>query len=108
MSRLEEINAKHDQLRALLTAHKADALWLRRINNIAWITAGADASIAVNTDMGAYSVLVTADKRFVYTSNIEHTRLYAEEGLEDLGFEYHTSHWYAGDQPGAGHVTDDG
>ncbi|MBC7813827.1 MAG: M24 family metallopeptidase [Burkholderiales bacterium] len=109
MNRLEEINAKHEQIRALLNAHKADALWLRRINNIAWITAGADASIAVNTDMGAYSVLVTVDKLIVYTSNIEHTRLYAEEGLEELGFEYHASHWYAGDQPDTGTIiTDDG
>lgn len=109
MNRIEEINIKHDRLRALLAAHQADALWLRLTRNIAWFTAGADASIAVDSDTGAYSVLVTADRRTIVTNNIEATRLRAEELFEDLGFEFEVFPWHAGrtpDQPRL--ITDSG
>ncbi len=99
MNRLEEINIKHDRLRGLLEARQADALWLRATRNIAWFTAGADASIPVDSDTGAYSVLVTADRRVVYTNNIEATRLRAEEDFESLGFTYEEFPWHAARQP---------
>lgn len=99
MNRLEEINIKHDRLRSLLQARQADALWLRATRNIAWFTAGADASIPVDSDTGAYSVLVTADRRTIYTNNIEATRLHAEEDFESLGFTYEEFPWHAARQP---------
>lgn len=109
MDRLQEINFKHDQVRALLRAYNAETLWLRRVKNIAWITAGADASIAIDGDFGAYSVIVTAEKRVVITDNIEETRLRAEENFESLGFEYAVSPWYAGKPPAMpGLIVDDG
>ncbi|GIL08670.1 MAG: peptidase M24 [Chloroflexota bacterium] len=104
MNRLEEINSKHDRLRDLLQARQADALWLRATRNIAWFTAGADASIAIDGDNGAYSVLVTADRRIVYTNNIELTRLRAEEDFESLGFVYEESPWHAARQPDTPHM----
>jgi antitoxin VapB len=107
MQRLEEINAKHESLRGLLQRHKADGLWLRRTRNLAWITAGADASIPADSDYGAYSIFVTGDKRIVYTSNIEATRIHAEEKLEDLGFEYAEYPWHSARQPDAA-LTDEG
>lgn len=99
MNRLEEINIKHDRLRGLLEARRADALWLRATRNIAWFTAGADASIPVDSDTGAYSVLVTADRRAIYTNNIELTRLRAEEDFESLGFVFEEFPWHVGGQP---------
>lgn len=95
MERLEEVNLKHDKLRALLEEHKADALLLRRVRNIAWVTAGADASIVNDTDYGVYSILITADKRSVVTNNIEAPRIHAEDKLEDLGFETSETPWHA-------------
>jgi antitoxin VapB len=110
MTRLQEIDHKHAQIRALLEQHKAPALWLRRTRNLAWITAGADASIPVETDYGMYSILITPEKRVVYTNNIELTRLKGEEHFEELGFEYVDFPWW---QPGrnpdhAGQLTDEG
>ncbi|NWG15907.1 MAG: M24 family metallopeptidase [Chloroflexi bacterium] len=107
MNRLEEINFKHDQIRALLERRQADSLWLRRTRNLAWITAGADASIPVDADYGAYSVLLTRDKRVVYTTNIEATRLHAEEAFEALGFEYVEYPWHQPTAP-ANALLDDG
>jgi Xaa-Pro aminopeptidase len=109
MDRLQEINVKHDQVRALLRAHNAETLWLRRVKNIAWITAGADASIAIDGDFGAYSVMVTAEKRVIITDNIEETRLRAEENFEALGFEFAVSRWYESQPPAMpGLIVDDG
>jgi Xaa-Pro aminopeptidase len=95
MNRLEEINAKHDHLRPLLERHKTSALWLRRTRNIAWFTAGADASIVTASETGVYSILVTENKRFVYADNIEAARIHAEDNLEALGFDYSESPWFA-------------
>jgi antitoxin VapB len=99
MNRLEEINVKHDQIRALLERRQADSLWLRRTRNLGWITAGADASIPADSEYGAYSVLVTREKRAVYTTNIEATRLHAEENFEALGFEYVEYPWHQPQTP---------
>jgi antitoxin VapB len=107
MDRLQEINLKHDQLRALLARHQADGLWLRRTRNIAWLTAGADASIPADSETGAYSILVTANKRAVYTTNVEITRLRAEEQFEALGFEYVEFPWHAPQTPSAANLLAD-
>lgn len=95
MNQLQEIELKHNQIRALLETHKLKGLWLRRTRNIAWFTAGADAAIPVNNEMGAYSVLVTAEKRTIFGNNIELTRLRDEEPFEALGFDSREFPWYA-------------
>ncbi len=107
MNRLDEVNAKHDQLRALLLKHGAEGVWLRQTRNVAWITAGADPSIPLDDETGVFSVLVTPEKRVVYTNNIEITRIKAEDQLQDLGFEYHVYPWYAAEAPIGGHVISD-
>ena len=107
MNRLDEINAKHDLLRGLLAEHQADALWLGHTRNVAWFTAGADSSIPVDSDNGAYNILITADKRVIYTDNIEVTRLRAEEDFESLGFEFHEFPWYAREEPSVAHLISD-
>jgi Xaa-Pro aminopeptidase len=94
MNRLQEIDAKHEKIRALLAHRQAGGLWIRRTRNLAWITAGADASIPVETDYGMYSILITPEKRVVYTNNIEITRLRDEDALHTLGFDYQEFPWY--------------
>lgn len=109
MERLQEINHKHDSIRTLLKKHSAEGLWMCRTRNLAWFTGGADASIPTDAETGMYSVLVTADKRVVYTSNIEATRLRAEDRFEDLGFEIAEFPWHSPKEPEkAGIISDDG
>jgi hypothetical protein len=99
MTRLDEINHKHQQIRALLDQWQVEALWLRCTRNIAWFTAGADASIAINRDFGAYSLLITREQRLIYTTNIEAVRLRAEDRFHDDGFEYVEYPWHAPQHP---------
>lgn len=106
MNRLEEIEHKHRQLAQLLEARGAASLLLRRTRNIAWITAGADASIPVDTEFGVYSVLITPEKRTIVVNTIEHPRLEAEERLQDFGFDYAVSPWHAPEMPEATLVDD--
>jgi Xaa-Pro aminopeptidase len=107
MNRIAEIDHKHDQIRTLLQRHNAGGLWLRQTRNIAWFTAGADASIPVDDNDGAYSILVTPSARTVITTNIEATRLRGEEVFQDLGFEYIEFNWYAPAPPPAGNIITD-
>lgn len=106
MNRQQEVEFKHQQIRTVLDKHRIDGLWLRRSRNIAWFTAGADATIPVNNEMGAYSVLVTLDKRFIFGSNIELNRIRDEEPFAELGFEFAEFPWY--DPETADYFSDEG
>jgi antitoxin VapB len=108
MDRLQEIEHKHEQIRALLTQHDADGLWLRRARNVAWFTAGADPVIAADGENGAFSVVVTPAARLIVTDPIEAPRIRDEEHVEALGFAFSISPWYARETPdGARILTDD-
>ncbi len=109
MERLQEVDHKHEAIRALLKRHSAEGLWMCRTRNLAWFTAGADASIPTDAETGMYSILITATRRAIYTSNIEATRLRAEERFEDLGFEIVEYPWYTPKEPEkVGVISDDG
>jgi antitoxin VapB len=99
ITRLQEIDAKHEQMRALLAEANASAVWLRRPRNIAWFTAGLDSTIAAESETGVYSLFITPEKRFLYTDNIEATRLRAEDDVESLGFEVSEYPWHVGPPP---------
>jgi len=99
MNRQQEIDHKHDQLRTLMSAKKTNAIWIQRTRNIAWLTAGADASIPADVETGVYNILVTPEKRIIFTSNIEAPRLQAEEEFEALGFELHIYEWHRQNHP---------
>ncbi|MCY4525240.1 MAG: M24 family metallopeptidase [Anaerolineaceae bacterium] len=90
----DEVNRKHERLRALLAGHDAPALLLTQTRNLAWFSAGADASIPVDSDAGVWNALVTPARRDIVTNNIELTRLRAEDRLEDLGFGYQEYAWH--------------
>ncbi len=94
MNRLEEVQYKHDLIKKVLDAHQSDVMWVLKTRNIAWLTAGADASIPLDTEFGIYSLLYTRDARYVVTQNIEYPRLRDEEELESLGFEFKVYDWY--------------
>jgi antitoxin VapB len=99
MTRLEEVERKHARLRELLERRAAGSIWLRRTRNLSWITAGAEVSIAVDSETAPYSALITPEKRVIITDNIELPRLRKEEKFEDLGFEFAVSNWYARELP---------
>jgi antitoxin VapB len=85
---------KLQQIRELLAARELDAILLKRICNFAWLTDGASSYVNTAADQGAASLLVTADRQYVLTNNIEATRIGDEEPLRSLGFDFAVDPWY--------------
>ena len=82
------------QIRSVLAQRGLDAVVIKRIANFAWATDGAANYVGIAAEMGAASLLVTPDAQYVLTSNIEATRLAAEEPLEARGFAIRPGPWY--------------
>jgi Xaa-Pro dipeptidase len=77
-ARGEELAAKVASVAALLDAREADVIWLRRAENLAWITGGGD--LMVNREGSPVAdAVVTRDGLTVVTNRIEAARLEAEE-----------------------------
>lgn len=99
-----EIDEKMDRVRALLERRRLDAVRLRRAASFAWATGGADSAINTASDGGVAELVVTRDRRYLVTSNIEAPRFADEDGLAALGWEPAASPWHAGGDP-AGELT---
>lgn len=93
-----EVQSKLDLLRSLMADHGLDALWLRRIDNFAWLTGGIDTAVNVADIAGGPGILVTPDAATVWTNRIEAPRLDAD-GLGARGFDLHVSPWEAEEAP---------
>ncbi len=88
-----EVQAKLDRLRGLMAEKHVDAVWLRTVNNVAWITGGIDAAINTSDTVGVFTVLVTRDKAQVIASTIEGPRVSKEDQAEARGFEVLSPPW---------------
>jgi len=93
-----ELNLKLERIRHLLDESDLDAILLRRSDNFAWATCGADAHINTADSMGVASLLITKTNHFLVTNNIEATRLMQEEGLGEQGWESEVFPWFEGDK----------
>lgn len=89
-----EQSAKREAVGALLAARGLDALLLRRVSSFAWITCGARSEINTAVEAGEAQVLLTRDRRYLLTNNIEAPRLLGEEGLLAQGFEPRVHAWH--------------
>jgi antitoxin VapB len=78
-----------------MQAYKLDALLLQRVSSFAWATCGAASYVNAATTNGAASLLITKNKHYVITNNIEAPRLEQEEGLAAQKWEFKTSPWHA-------------
>jgi len=92
-----EFETKQERIQVLLDKHKLDGLLLRRVNNFAWATCGASASINRAESNGEASLLITRTGRHLITNNIEAARLVQEEKL-DSDWEFHVATWYEDQQ----------
>jgi antitoxin VapB len=90
-----EINIKLERIHKLLDQFELDALLLRQTGNFAWATCGADSFINRADSTGVASLLITRTNRYVLTTNIEAPRFIREEELEQKGWEFKISPWYA-------------
>jgi antitoxin VapB len=94
---MSEIQTKLERVRSLLDAYQMDALWLRLASSFAWATGGKSAYINTASSNGLASLLITRDRRYVITNNIEKPRIAQEEGLEEAGWEFAAPEWHTGE-----------
>jgi Xaa-Pro aminopeptidase len=94
MSVADEIKEKERRVRAFLQSKGLKALLLKRQANFSWMTAGGLNLVGIATEMGATSLLITENAKFVISNNIEAPRMIDEEGLEKQGFVLKTFPWY--------------
>jgi Xaa-Pro dipeptidase len=81
-----EIKEKERRVRELLRSKDLKALLLKRQANFSWMTCGGLNLVGITTEMGATSLLITENSKFVISNNIEAPRMIEEEGLEKQGF----------------------
>lgn len=93
MDRPEEVALKLESLRALMVEEELDTIVLGGATNFSWITAGGDDVVALASERGTASVVVTADRACVVTENIEAGRITDEE-VAGLGFEMIADEWH--------------
>ena len=100
MSINNEIREKEKRVREFLQLKGLKALFLKRQANFSWMTCGGINLGGITTEMGATSLLITENSKFVISNNIEAPRMIEEEGLEKQGFTVKTFPWYE-DQEGS-------
>jgi len=95
MADMSEIREKEQRVRRFLEEQKLDGLLLSQHGNFAWFTGGGDNHVSVASEVGAASVLVTSDAKYLIADNIESARMMDEE-VGDQGLEVRVYPWYEG------------
>ena len=72
---VSEVSGKLSLLRSLAASHGVDALLLQRVSSFARATAGAVVHVNTSHIEGEASLLITGEKQFLFTNNIEASRL---------------------------------
>lgn len=93
MTRQEELSIKLSRLRELMARKSLCAVYLKRQDNFAWLTCGGINYVGLG-EMGNCGLLVTQDRCYAITNNIEAPRMRDEEKLEEMGFAIHAATWH--------------
>ena len=94
MALVDEIKEKERRVRTFLQSKGLKALLLKSQANFSWMTCGGLNLVGINTEVGATSLLITEDSKYVISNNIEAPRMIDEEGMEKQGFILKTFPWY--------------
>jgi len=93
---MDELTEKRQRLQTFLDQHNLDAIYLSQVANFAWLTAGLEPVVMINSERAEAGLLVTRNKDYVICNSVEYPRLRDEDRLEDLGYEFHVTPWYDG------------
>ena len=91
---MDESTTKLNQIRDLAARHQLDGVVLQRVSSVAWMTAGASAYVNTARSDAEACLLVTGKNQYLFTNNIEATRLDKEEKLPDHGWDFHIAPWF--------------
>lgn len=89
-----EFQEKIHRLHKLMQHKDIDNLLVTQAHNFSWLTCGAENFVFFAMSAGAAPLLVTRDKVYLVSNNIESVRQFAEE-LRDLNIEDCSHHWHA-------------
>jgi Xaa-Pro aminopeptidase len=89
-----EFQTKIKLLRMLLEKYGTDAVLLRRVSSFTWVTCGAVSYVNTASTEGAATLLITRDRLYLVTNNIEAPRMEQEEKLAEQGWEFRVSPWH--------------
>lgn len=94
MSLADEIREKERRVKEFLKSKSLKGLLLKRQANFSWMTCGGLNLVGIATEIGATSLLITEDSKYVISNNIESPRMVEEEALESQGFVVKTFPWH--------------
>ncbi len=90
----EEMREKERRVREFLERSGYRAVLFKRQANFSWMTCGGLNTVGITTDLGATSLLILPDRKFLISNNIEAPRMMEEEGIIQKGFEVEVFDWY--------------
>jgi Xaa-Pro aminopeptidase len=91
---VNETTRKLEIIRAWMAGHNLGGLYLQSVGSFAWATCGAASYINTASTNGLASLLITQDRQYMITTNIEAPRLELEEDLTNQGWESIITPWY--------------
>ncbi len=83
MAQSNEATIKEARLREYMERKGLTAVVMGRQDNFAWFTCGGDNHVVTASDGGVASLVVTRDKKYIVTTNIEAPRIRDEEVTAD-------------------------
>jgi Xaa-Pro dipeptidase len=90
--RRDDVEFKHDQIRALLDSTQYDAVVLGLADSVAWFTSGGDVALDQGSDASAILLYINRSSRAVIADNVQSGRVFEEE-LAGLGFQLKEHPW---------------
>jgi Xaa-Pro aminopeptidase len=90
----EEMGEKERRVREFLERNGYKAVLFKRQANFSWMTCGGLNTVGITTDLGATSLLILPERKFLISNNIEAPRMMEEEGVVQKGFEVEVFDWY--------------
>ena len=89
-----EWKEKERRVREFLLKRGYGAVLLKRQANFCWMTCGGLNLVGITTEIGASALLITQEKKYVLSNNIEAPRMMEEEALAAQGFIGVSYPWY--------------
>ncbi len=96
---MTEQTRKLDIIRSWMSEHAIGGLFLQSAGSFAWATCGASSYINTASTNGLASLLITQDRQYLITTNIEAPRLEKEQQLVAQGWEFVLYPWYESPPP---------
>lgn len=94
--RRQDIDQKHDRIRAYLDETDQDAVVLGRADSVAWFTSGGDLRQDFHSEYSSILLFINRTSRAVISDNVQSNRAFEEE-LAGLGFQLKERPWF--DEP---------